>query len=150
MDISGLLTNSQLSRGQFSQLEETVNTFNKSIDNSRKSKNVLDKQDFLKILITQLTHQDPTQPLEDKEFIAQMAQFSSLEQMMNINNDVTKMQQLMAKNQAYELLGKTVSVMDGDALVEGKVEEISGQDFPQLFVQGKYYDYSKVEKVKVE
>ncbi|OMD05304.1 flagellar hook capping FlgD N-terminal domain-containing protein, partial [Paenibacillus odorifer] len=45
----------------------------------------LGKDQFLKILITQLQNQDPMQPMEDKEFIAQMAQFTSVEQLMNIS-----------------------------------------------------------------
>ncbi len=48
----------------------------------------LGKEEFLQILVTQLRNQDPMQPLQDKEFIAQMAQFSSLEQSMNMSNEI--------------------------------------------------------------
>ena len=48
------------------------------------------KDEFLKILMTQLQNQDPTNPMEDTEFIAQMAQFSSLEQMTNMTNAFEK------------------------------------------------------------
>ena len=53
--------------------------------------NIMGKDDFMKLLITQLQNQDPTAPVDDKEFIAQLAQFSSLEQMQEMNGTITKM-----------------------------------------------------------
>ena len=79
MDLSAALAPTDLGK-----LQKEIDVFNKSLGGQRTAKNVLDKDDFLQILLTQSTHQDPTQPLEDKEFIAQMAQFSTLEQMMGI------------------------------------------------------------------
>ncbi|MCC5909799.1 MAG: flagellar hook capping protein [Clostridiaceae bacterium] len=55
-----------------------------------KISNDLDKDAFLKLLVTQLKNQDPLNPMEDREFIAQMAQFSSLEQMQNLNDTMKR------------------------------------------------------------
>jgi flagellar basal-body rod modification protein FlgD len=65
-----------------------------SVDTQNKKTNQLGKDDFLKILITQLQHQDPLRPMEDKEFIAQLAQFSTLEQIQNLSRDFTSMKAL--------------------------------------------------------
>ena len=71
----------------------------------KKINNELGKDDFLQLLVTQLQHQDPLAPMEDKEFIAQMAQFTSLEQMKNMNNAVQI-------TQATSYIGKQVSWAD--------------------------------------
>lgn len=76
----------------------------------------LGQEEFLKLLITQMTHQDPLSPQEDREFIAQMAQFSSLESM----NSVSRM---MSRLQGTSMLGKTV---EGSYMENGTMVPISG------------------------
>ena len=56
----------------------------------------LGKDDFLKILVTQLQNQDPTKPMDDTQFIAEMAQFSSLEQMQNVSKTSALQQAMMS------------------------------------------------------
>ena len=107
----------------------------------------LDKDDFLKILLTQLTHQDPTQPMEDREFVAQMAQFSTLEQMTNLNSEMARVAGIVGRGQALQLLGKVVEVQEGEHIVNGTVEQISGVDYPQLLVGGRYYALDNVRSV---
>ncbi|HEX9060670.1 MAG TPA: flagellar hook capping FlgD N-terminal domain-containing protein, partial [Clostridia bacterium] len=77
----------------------------------------LGKDDFLNLLVTQLQNQDPLNPTDDKEFIGQMAQFTSLEQMKNMNTS-------MAQSQAYSLVGKhiTATVTDDTTKVTSKVD----------------------------
>ncbi len=75
-------------------------------------KNNLGKESFLKLLVTELKHQDPTKPMEDKEFIAQMAQFSTLEQMSNMNKEIKNLLGSSKASEAYGILGKEVDSFD--------------------------------------
>lgn len=75
-------------------------------------KNNLGKESFLKLLVTELKHQDPTKPMEDKEFIAQMAQFSTLEQMSNMNKEIKNLLGSSRASEAYGILGKEVDSFD--------------------------------------
>ncbi|MCB1326167.1 MAG: endoflagellar hook capping protein [Spirochaetales bacterium] len=67
----------------------------------------LGKDEFLKILIAQLSHQDPTQPMQDQEFIAQMAQFSSLEQMKNMSDSMERMSEIQGL-QSINIVGRYI------------------------------------------
>jgi len=132
-----------------SKLAQEVTTYNRTLNEGKGAgKPALDKDDFLKILITQLSHQDPTQPMDDKAFIAQMAQFSSLEQMTNMNEGLAKVANLVARSQAVALLGNEVELESGGQTVSGVVDAVTSGDLPQLLVNGQYYDYSQVQRVK--
>ncbi|HAF49529.1 MAG: Flagellar hook capping protein [Synergistales bacterium 54_24] len=78
---------------------------------TREIKTELDKDSFLRILVVQLTNQDPLEPLKDTEFIAQMAQFSELEQMMNISKQLDNLTMLSLLSSGG-LVGRTVSFFD--------------------------------------
>ncbi|AFM20929.1 flagellar hook capping protein [Acetomicrobium mobile DSM 13181] len=80
---------------------------------SRQIKNNLGKDDFLNLLITQLTHQDPLDPIDDTEFIAQMAQFSTLEQITNVASSMDSLLK-MARLSAESYVGKEVIYYDED------------------------------------
>lgn len=139
--------NFALSSADQAKTQYQVDAFNATINSGRVANNQLGKDDFLKILITQLTHQDPTDPMKDRDFIAQMAEFSSLEQITNMNQQFSALAGVVSNFQALSLLGRNVEIVSGDQLISGVVQEISGRDFPQLLVDGKYYDFSSVSKV---
>jgi len=125
-----------------------VDTLNKELGGGKAFKPDLDKDDFLKILITQLQHQDPTNPMQDKEFIAQMAQFSSLEQMTNMASSFGKLSSVLNSSEAQSLLGRTVEVLDGDKSIYGKVSQVVRGEFPLVMVNGSFYDLEQVSKVE--
>ena len=92
----------------------------------------LGKDDFLKILMVQLQNQDPTKPLEDKDFIAQMATFSSLEQMTNM---ATSMQKLMDSQQQSQLMG--FNSFMGKEVSWNKMNESSDSNDPVNIEEGR-------------
>lgn len=130
------------------QLEAQVRSFNRGLNQGSEISQELNKDDFLKILMTQLTHQDPTSPLEDKEFVAQMAQFSSLEQMTNMASSFSQMTNTLMTGQAMGVLGKTVEVAVGDEVVRGTATGITAGADPQVRVNDVYYSYSDILSVQ--
>ncbi|MDR2892502.1 MAG: hypothetical protein LBV80_05390 [Deltaproteobacteria bacterium] len=91
---------------------------------SKTSKTAEDKDMFLKLLVTQLTHQDPLNPAEDKEFIAQLAQFTQLEELQTVNENLEGMKAISDRGQmtsAVNLMGAGVSAK-GDVVIKDQAE----------------------------
>ncbi|MCX7828454.1 MAG: flagellar hook assembly protein FlgD [Thermanaerothrix sp.] len=82
-------------------------------EKQRTTKTELGKDDFLKLLVAQLTHQDPLDPLKDKDFIAQMAQFSALEQQVNMAKGIESLAK-MSMASAVNYVGRTVGYTGED------------------------------------
>jgi flagellar basal-body rod modification protein FlgD len=129
------------------KLDQQVDAFNKQLNKGKMVSPTLGKDDFLKILVTQLSKQDPTQPMQDREFVAQMAQFSSLEQMTNMAKSFANVSGVIQSGQAMSTLGKHVEIQVGEHLVQGQVREVTAGSFPQVMVGDQYYDFSLVQKI---
>ena len=84
----------------------------------KKNTTALGKDEFLGLLVTQMQYQDPLEPTNDTEFIAQMAQFSSLEQMQNLNTAFSQFQ-------SYSMVGKYATANYGMETIEGYVESVT-------------------------
>ena len=123
------------------------------------TKNILGKDDFLKLLMTQLKYQDPMEPADNKEFIAQMAQFTTLEQMGNISAgfaDLNSLQvgllQETAISRAMNLIGRNVEAVDPetDTVISGIVTGMKVVDgIPKIIIGTSELDIGTVTKVTV-
>ena len=82
-------------------------------------------QDFLKVLLTQLVYQDPLKPMDNQEFMAQMAQFTSLEQTQQMNDKLSTLITNQSALQSVGLIGKTVDVKTASGTLTGLVSALS-------------------------
>ena len=137
----------RLSTEDQDKVNQYVHDFNARLNPDRKPQQSLGKNDFLKLLITQLSYQDPTNPMQDKEFIAQMAQFSTLEQMTSMSADFSKLTAMITGSEASGALGKNVELADGDLVVQGTVKAVTRGENPMVLVNGSYYNWDLVQKV---
>lgn len=85
----------------------------------------LDFQSLLQIILTQLTYQDPLKPMDNFQFVSQLAQFSQLQQTQSLNDQVTTLLTAQAATQATSLLGHSVDVQQGVSVVSGTVQAVS-------------------------
>ncbi len=117
---------------------------------ARIPKQQLGQDDFLKLLATQFQSQDPMKPMEDTAFIAQMAQFSALEQSSTMSKELTALRGDQQRATANSYLGHRVTIDAGKAgTVTGDVTaiDVSGNE-PLLVVNGNSYSLSAVLRVE--
>ena len=102
---------------------------------STPSNSNLTLQDFLQVLMTQLTYQDPLKPMDNEQFMAQIAQFTSLEQTQQVNTNVQTLVGNQATQQSVGLIGHTVNITTASGPQTGVVSSIdlSGSS-PQLTI----------------
>jgi flagellar basal-body rod modification protein FlgD len=124
----------------------TVNISESSQQTEKTTSSALDKEDFLMLLVAQMKYQDPLEPESNTEYVAELAQFSSLEQMENLNTTATN-------STAYSLVGKQVyieesSTTGASSSVQGTVEYVSIQNSTAyVSVNGQLYSYDDVVQV---
>lgn len=96
----------------------------------------LGQEDFLRILLTQLSFQDPLKPLDNQEFIAQMAQFTNLELTRQLADKNDTLLTIQSANQAINLIGKTVEVRTESGSEVGNVTTVTfNRGVPEMTVQ---------------
>lgn len=89
------------------------------------TQSTLNQDDFIKLFLTQLTFQDPLEPVDNREFLAQMAQFANLEQARIANENTENLVAMNATSQSLGLLGRQVAVDSSSGSVIGAVSSIS-------------------------
>ena len=101
----------------------------------------LDKDVFLQLMITKLQNQDPLSPTDDTEFLAQLAQFTTLEQMTNLAS-TTEM------SQGFSMVGKYVSVKVGEENIIAKVDSVVSKNGKiQLNIGGYLFEMDDIQEV---
>ena len=109
----------------------------------------LGQDEFLKLLVTRMTTQDPLNPQQDTEFISQMAQFSALEQSKAMQKEMTQMRSEQELLSANGLIGRTVSLRDGKHdLGEGVVTSVDIQNgTPKIVVNAGSYGLEMIDTI---
>lgn len=120
--------------------------------NSGSSNTGVSELDFLKIFMQELSYQDPLNPVDNKEFMAQMAQFSALQEARESNQKLTNMLMLHAESLALSLIGKYVvfaSAKSGGAVMVNSVNFVNGVPKLHAVVSGspQDFDLSEVQEV---
>ncbi|BCE02751.1 flagellar hook assembly protein FlgD [Marinicellulosiphila megalodicopiae] len=99
-------------------------------------------EDLFKILLTQLNYQDPLKPMDNQEFIAQLAQFTTLEQTKQLNDSIENLIQISSSNLGIDLLDRIIQATTEEAVVKGKVITITyNEGIPEFTIVDDQGDF---------
>lgn len=130
------------------QVVSAVDVYGNSPGTVQQPVKTLDRDAFLQLFIAQLKNQDPASPQDTNSMIGQMAQFSILEQLFNICNDIAQMKLSQQMGEAATLLGKQVKVQTGDGEITGQVEKVSLiAEEVKVFINGTGYALAQVTEI---
>lgn len=127
----------------------SVNNNSSLVEPQDRIQKELDKNAFLQLLVAQLKNQNPLQPQDTDAFVAQMVQFTTLEQLTNMTIILTQLQQFSELNQGTALIGHLVKLVDQDGkTVEGEVEKVALENNKIfLYVNNQPYELNQVTEV---
>lgn len=128
----------------YSNATTITNPSNYSISSSSNDDSIIGKDAFLQIMIAKLANQDPLSPTDDTEFLSQLAQFTTLEQMINMTDTLTT-------QQGFDMVGKYVIAEYDGQYITGRVDSViydSGEIY--LDVGGALVDMDKIKEVLAE
>ena len=107
----------------------------------------LDKDAFLQLLVAQMKYQDPLEPTDNTEYVSQLASFSSLEQMQNMNEAMSTMSVASELQRATNLVGQYASVDVKGNTITGKVDSVEYKDgTAYLSIEGNSYPLSSLKE----
>src|SRR5690554_5444381 len=122
---------------------------NTTQENQRVPQKELGKNAFFQVLAAQLQFQDPLSGGDNTEYIAQLAQFSSLEQMQNLNNSIQVLMQFQYAQYGSQLIGKNVKLVEGNEFVEGVVDKVRFMDGEiNIIIGDESYQINQIVEIK--
>ena len=123
-----------------------------AINSPKREGSYMEMDDFLQLLTAQISNQDPLEPMKDTEFISQMANIASLEQMQQFSKGFSTFAESHDNMVSQAYLGKFVEIDEGSSKISGVVSSVEKSDEGKLSVSidGKSYDPSKIVKVSLE
>mgnify|MGYP000889809420 CR=1 FL=1 len=132
-----------------SAVSSTSSSSSTDLSSVTSTASTLGKDEFLKLLVTELSNQDPLNPMDDSDFVAQLAQFSTLEQMTNLSETADNASNTLSSSQAVSMLGHDITWTDSDG--KSQTGTVSGVTFsdgvPTLKVGSTSVDISDVDRV---
>lgn len=125
--------------------------FNTTNNQTAGSSDDLGMFDFLKLLTVQMTHQDPLSPMDDMDFIAQMAQFSSLQEMSRMNKQFSELRGDQEWINAQQFIGKNVTFHDSNGDSQQGIVDGSSREGKKIFlrIDGHQVPISSVHQVSL-